>query len=193
MSVKDKLQKVKKARKGFFKGFKDFITRGNVIDLAVGVIIGAAFGKITTSLVNDVFMPLIARLFGKVSFTDFFSVLGASVTAEGVSLYSMTLADAKVAAAALGSTIVAWGNFIQTIVDFLIVSFFIYLFVIVLIKGSIKRAQEKKEAEEKAAKLAEEAAKPKEPEKPVAPVIPEDIKLLTEIRDQLKDLNKGKK
>ena len=80
-----------------FKEFKTFIMRGNVMDLAVGVIIGAAFGKIVTSLVNDILMPLIGVLLGKVNFTDL--------------------------SVKIGSSTIKYGMFIQNIVDFLIVAF----------------------------------------------------------------------
>ena len=86
-----------------FKEFKTFVMRGNVMDLAVGVIIGAAFGKIVTSLVNDVLMPLLGILLGKVNFTD------------------LTIK--------IGSATVKYGMFIQNIVDFLIVAFCIFLMV----------------------------------------------------------------
>lgn len=176
----------KKDKKGFFQGFKEFISRGNVLDMAVGVIIGGAFGKIVSSMVNDILMPLIAALFGKASFTDLFSIIGPKNAADGTPLNSLGLADARAAAAGVNATIIAWGNFIQVVIDFLIIAFFIYLVVVVVIKGIQKRAEERRLAH----KAAEEAA---EPEEPAEPVIPEDIKLLTEIRDQLQDLNKGKK
>jgi large conductance mechanosensitive channel len=86
-----------------FKEFKEFVMRGNVLDLAVAVIIGAAFGKIITSLVNDILMPLIGLVMGGVNFSGL----------------AFTVGDAQV----------MWGNFVQTIVDFLIVAFIIFLVV----------------------------------------------------------------
>lgn len=102
-----------------FKEFKTFVMRGNVMDLAVGVIIGAAFGKIVTSLVNDVLMPLLGILLGKVNFTD------------------LTIK--------IGSATVKYGMFIQNIVDFLIVAFCIFLMVKVINKVMKKKDDDKKE------------------------------------------------
>lgn len=102
-----------------FKEFKTFVMRGNVMDLAVGVIIGAAFGKIVTSLVNDVLMPLLGILLGKVNFTD------------------LTIK--------IGSATVKYGMFIQNIVDFLIVAFCIFLMVKVINKIMKKQDDDKKE------------------------------------------------
>lgn len=165
---------------GFFKGFKDFISKGSILDLAVGVIIGGAFGAIVASLVNHIIMPLIAALFGKSNFENMFAVI------KGTGDYStLTYAEALTQASTEGATIVGYGHFIQAVFNFLIIAFFIYVFIIVLIKGAQKRAEEKRLAEEAAAQANETVV-------PAEPVIPEDIKLLTEIRDQLKDLNKGK-
>ena len=102
-----------------FKEFKTFVMRGNVMDLAVGVIIGAAFGKIVTSLVNDVLMPLLGILLGKVNFTD------------------LTIK--------IGSATVKYGMFIQNVVDFLIVAFCIFLMVKVINKIMKKQDDDKKE------------------------------------------------
>lgn len=102
-----------------FKEFKTFVMRGNVMDLAVGVIIGAAFGKIVTSLVNDVLMPLLGILLGKVNFTD------------------LTIK--------IGSATVKYGMFIQNIVDFLIVAFCIFLMVKLINKVMKKKDDDKKE------------------------------------------------
>src|SRR5213593_4936705 len=97
--------------------FKAFITRGNVVDLAVGVIIGASFGAIVTSLVNDVLMPPIGRLLGGVDFKDFFiSLSGQSYP---------TLAAAKAAAAPT----LNYGLFLNAVINFLIVSFAIFMLV----------------------------------------------------------------
>lgn len=173
MSKKDK---TKKKLKGFKDGFVNFISRGNVIDLAVGVIIGAAFGKITTSLVGDMLMPLIAAIFGKTSFKDMYAV----IKAKDITQFSgKTLEDARTIASEQGASIVAYGNFIQTIIDFLIISFFIYVFVVLIIQGTLKKLEAKK-----LAKKAQE-----EPKKEEKPEVPEDIKLLQEINNQLKELN----
>jgi large conductance mechanosensitive channel len=102
-----------------FREFKEFIARGNVIDLAVAVVIGAAFGKIITSLVEGVVMPSIGLILGKVDFASLFYVLDAS---KGI---PKSLAEAK----ALGVPIVAYGQFLNDIINFLIVAFVIFLVV----------------------------------------------------------------
>jgi len=135
--------------KGLIAEFKAFISRGNVIDLAVGVIIGGAFTSIVNSLVKDVVMPVIGILFGGIDFTGL--------------KYVITPAQGDVAEAAI-----YYGNFIQNIVNFLLVAFVIFMVV-----KAINNLHRKKE---------EEA--PKEPEAPPAP--PEDVVLLREIRDLLK-------
>jgi large conductance mechanosensitive channel len=100
-----------------FREFKEFATRGNVIDLAVGVIIGAAFGKIVSSLVEDIIMPPIGKLLGHVNFTDFFISLNGT--------HYDTLADAKKAAAPT----INYGLFVNTVVNFLIVAFCVFILV----------------------------------------------------------------
>ena len=134
---------------GMASEFKEFAMRGNVVDLAVGVVIGAAFGKIVASLVNDIIMPFIGYLVGGVNFNELaFELKPATVDAAG----------AEVAA-----VLVKYGAFIQTIVDFMIIAFAI--FVAVKVINSLKRKQEV-------------APPPAEPS--------EEVKLLTEIRDALK-------
>lgn len=100
-----------------FKEFKEFVMRGNVLDLAVAVIIGAAFGRIVTSLVNDIVMPPIGLLTGKVDFSSLFIDLSGQ--------NHPTLAAAKAA----GAATINYGMFLNTIVDFLIVAFVIFLVV----------------------------------------------------------------
>lgn len=100
------------------KEFRDFIARGNVLDLAVAVVIGAAFGKIVTSFVNDLIMPIIAAIFGARDFSDLFLVL------KGTGPFA-TLEAAKEA----GAVTLNYGNLLQTIVDFLLVAFAIFLVV----------------------------------------------------------------
>ena len=139
---------------GFVKEFKEFAMKGNVMDMAVGVIIGGAFGKIVSSLVDDVLMPIIGKCTGGVSFTDLFVNLG-----DG---NYTTLAAAKEA----GAAVLAYGQFIQNIIDFLIVAFCIFL----MIKGMNKLNRKKEEPA---------------PE-PEAPAGPTQEELLTEIRDLLK-------
>lgn len=140
---------------GFIKEFKEFAMKGNVMDMAVGVIIGGAFGKIVTSLVSDVLMPLIGKMTGGINFTDLFVNLG-----EGS---YKTLAEAKEA----GAAVFAYGQFIQNIIDFLIVALCIFM----MIKGMNKMSRKKEEPA------------PAEPEAPKGPTQEE---LLAEIRDLLK-------
>ena len=133
---------------GMISEFKEFAMRGNVVDLAVGVVIGDAFGKIVASLVNDIIMPSIGYLVGGVNFSDLaIELKAATVDATG---------------AAVPAVLVKYGAFIQTIVDFLIIAFAIFLVVKVM----------------NALKKKEEAAPPPGPS--------DEVKLLTEIRDALK-------
>lgn len=133
------------------KEFKEFAVKGNAMDMAVGIIVGAAFGKIVSSLVNDVIMPPIGKLMGGVDFTGLFVNLGAESYA--------TLAEAKAA----GAATLNYGAFVQTVVDFVIVAFAIFM----LVKG-INSLRKQEEAV---------------PAVPAAP--PEDVLLLREIRDAL--------
>lgn len=100
-----------------FKDFKQFALRGNVVDLAVGVIIGGAFGKIVSSLVNDIIMPPLGKVMGNINFSNLFlSLSGGSYK---------TLADAQAA----GATTINYGTFINNIIDFVIVAFSIFLVI----------------------------------------------------------------
>ena len=101
-----------------FQEFKEFINKGNAIDLAVGVVIGAAFGKIVDSLVNDVIMPVVGLITGGVDFSSRFLVLAGGQSFETVA-----------AARAAGVPVLAYGNFINTIVQFLLIAFAIFLVV----------------------------------------------------------------
>ena len=136
----------------FFKDFKDFAMRGNVVDMAVGVIIGAAFGKIVSSLVDDIIMPLVGVATGGINFTDYKWVIQPEV---------------KNAAGEVITPLVSlnWGTWIQTVVNFIIVAFCIF----VMIRFMSKLQKSKQE------EAAEAAAEPTE-----------EVKLLTEIRDALK-------
>ena len=147
-------------KKSFMGEFKTFIARGNVMDMAVGVIIGGAFGKISTSLVNDVIMPLISVLTGGVDLSNWKIVLKAAVTgADGVIDASTEIA-------------IRYGAFLATILDFLIIAFAVFL-MLKAINGFHDKL-----------KKAEEEAPAKEP----APPEPSnEEKLLTEIRDLLKE------
>ena len=139
----------------FISEFKEFAMKGNVMDMAIGVIIGGEFGKIVSSLVDDVLMPLVGKLTGGVNFADLFVTLGDGEF--------KSLAAAKEA----GAAVLAYGQFIQNIVDFLIVAFCIFLML-----KAINKLNRKKE---EISAPAEEPAPSKE-----------EV-LLTEIRDLLKD------
>jgi large conductance mechanosensitive channel len=116
---------------GLIKEFKEFAMRGNVIDLAVGVIIGGAFGKIVDSVVNDLFMPLVSAIIGKPDFSSLYVVLKGNIP-EGTPL----LEARKV----VGSSVFAYGNFITILINFLLLALIIFL----LIKGinHLKRKEE---------------------------------------------------
>ena len=126
------------------KEFKKFIMRGNMIDLAVGMIIGAAFNAIVTSLVNDIFMPLLAAILGKPDFSDLFIVLSGEGTAN-------TLAEAQ----ELGLTTLNYGSFITAIINFLLMAIVVFL----IIKGMNKLAEGGKKLSKKEEKKAEPTTK----------------------------------
>lgn len=130
--------------------FKEFALKGNVMDLAVGVIIGGAFGKIVDSMVNDIIMPIVGKIIGNVDFSNMYIALSGQ--AEG-----LALAEAKKA-----GSVLAYGNFISIVINFLILAFII--FQMVKMMNRMKKA---------------------EPPAPPAPT-PEDVVLLREIRDALK-------
>ena len=130
--------------KKIFNEFREFISKGNVIDMAVGVVIGSAFSKIVSSLVNDVIMPLVGIIIGGLDFSSL----------------TITIKDSSI----------NYGLFIQNIVDFLIIS--ACIFTVVKIMNKFKKKKE---------------------EEPTPTETPEDIKLLTEIRDLLKKENKKNK
>ena len=119
------------------KDFKEFAVKGNVVDMAVGIIIGAAFGTIVTSLVNDVIMPPIGLLLGNVDFSNLFAVLKDGTPAGPYA----SLADAEKA----GAVAVFYGKFINTIISFIIVAFAVYLLVRSI--NTLKREQEAPPAE----------------------------------------------
>ena len=133
-------KKVTGAAKKQLDGFKEFIAKGNVIDLAVGVIIGGAFGKIVSSIVNDILMPLLGIIIGGVDFTSL----------------SFKIGDA----------VVTYGNFIQNVIDFLIIAVCVYIMITVInrVTNKFKKEEEKKEEEKKS----------------------DEVALLEEIRDLLK-------
>ncbi|RPE67508.1 large conductance mechanosensitive channel [Tibeticola sediminis] len=136
--------------------FKEFALKGNVMDLAVGVIIGGAFGKIVDSLVGDVIMPLVSAVVGKIDFSNLFIVLGQVPAGTPMTLDALKKA---------GVPVLAYGNFITVAVNFLILAFVIFLMI-------------------KQVNRLKRAAPPAPPAAP-APT-PEDVLLLREIRDALK-------
>ena len=137
--------------------FRDFIARGNVLDLAVAVIIGAAFAKITTSLTEDVIMPLVGRIFGGLDFSSKYTLLGP-IPADYHG--AMTYAALK----AGGVPVLGWGAFVTVVINFLILAFIIFLLVRAANRMMAKR-------DEAPAEPAAEAA---------------DVALLREIRDELR-------
>ena len=141
-----------------FSEFKSFIAKGNVLDLAVAVIIAGAFALITAALTDDVIMPLVGYIFGGLDFSNYFIILGD--VPEGYEGSLTNYAELKEA----GVAMIGWGAFLTTIVNFVILGFIIFLLV-----RWAKKVIEKQEAEEAA-----------------APSGPSEVDLLTEIRDELK-------
>jgi large conductance mechanosensitive channel len=117
------------------KEFREFAMKGNVVDLAVGVIIGAAFGSIVTSLVGDIIMPIVGAISGGLDFSNYYTPLSKAVTATN-------LADAKKQGAVL-----AWGNFLTLTLNFIIVAF--VLFVVIRFMNGLKRKDEEAPAPSK--------------------------------------------
>jgi len=141
---------------GMIKEFRAFALKGNVIDLAVGIIIGGAFGKIVESLVQDIIMPIVGKIFGGLDFANYYWPLNGQA-------HNLTLVEAKKAGA-----VFAYGNFLTILINFLILAFIIFQMV-----RAINKARDLALHPQ-----ADEAAAP-------AP-IPEDVLLLREIRDALK-------
>ena len=152
---------MKDKAKGFFAEFKEFISRGNVLDMAVGVIIATAFGKITTSLVNDMFMPLIGWLIGEIDLSTLNITLSPEKLGE----------DGTVAKEAV---VIGIGTFVSAVIDFVLVALVVFIM--------IKAFNAAKDKAESLKKKEEEAAAAEEP----APEPSEEVKLLSEIRDLLK-------
>lgn len=137
-----------------WKEFQEFIARGNVMDLAIGIIIGGAFALIVRSLTDDIITPLVGAIFGGFDFSDYFIPLSPSIEAS-------TLAAARAQGAVL-----AYGNFLTTLINFLILAWII--FVMVKAVNNLRR------------RVIRDKAQPAVPEAP-----PADVQLLTEIRDLL--------
>ena len=140
----------------FMQEFREFAVKGSVIDLAVGVIIGGAFGKIVDSVVSDLIMPVVGLVFGKLDFSNLFLVLGSVPEGTAHTLDALRKA---------GVPVLAYGSFVTVAVNFFILAFIIFLMI-----KQVNRL-----------KRAEPAAAPAEPPPPA-----EDIQLLREIRDSLK-------
>ena len=148
--------------RSFLDEFREFAIKGNMIDLAVGVIIGAAFGKIIDSLVKDVIMPVVSFILGgNVDFTNRFFVLSEPAGYDGPRTYA-DLTEA-------GAVVLGWGNFLTIFINFLLLAFVVFCLVKAVNKARTSFAHEQQKAEE--------AAPPPEPS--------EDVKLLREIRDLL--------
>ena len=141
---------------GMMQEFREFAVKGNVIDLAVGVIIGGAFGKIVDSVVSDLIMPVVGLVFGKLDFSNLFVVLGSVPPGTAMTLDALKKA---------GVPVFAYGNFLTVAVNFIILAFIIFMMI-----KQINRL--KRET-------------PAAPAAPAAP--PEDIALLREIRDSLRN------
>ena len=144
--------------KKFIEDFKKFALKGNVIDMAVGVVVGGAFGKIVTSLVNDVIMPIFSLLTKSVQFTDLKLVMRPAVLDEAGEVVQAEAA-------------ILYGSFLQNIIDFLLIALSIFVFIRLVTKLG-----------EKLRKKEEEAPA----EEPAAPPAPTSEELLAEIRDLLK-------
>ena len=142
---------------GMMQEFKEFAVKGNVIDLAVGVIIGGAFGKIVDSLVGDIIMPVVGAVFGNLDFSNLFITMGSVPVGTATTLEAMKKA---------GVPVFAYGSFITIAINFLILAFIIFMM--------IKQVNRLKKDEAPVAAPTE------------APVTPEDVILLREIRDSLR-------
>ena len=153
--------------------FRKFIMRGNVVDMAVGVVIGGAFGKIVTSLVNDMLMPWISALMGDTNFTELAYEIKPAVE-EKLNEAGEVIVEAKEA------ILFRYGSFIQTIIDFLLIALCVFIFVKII--ADIRNRMEAKQRAEEEAKLAAEAAAAA-----AAPKAPTQEELLAEIRDLLKE------
>jgi len=152
INVKENLKELSNKNKGFWSEFKTFIARGNVMDLAVGVIVGAAFTGIVTSLTNNILMPIIGVVIGGFDF----SKLALNITVWG------------------REVAINYGSFIQSTVDFLLTALCIFIIIKIMNKFTAKKEEEKKEEVKE-------------------PVKSDEVKLLEEIRDLLKENKKTTK
>lgn len=152
-TLKEELKELNKKNKGFWAEFKTFIARGNVMDLAVGVIVGTAFTNIVKSLTDNILMPIIGLVIGGFDFTKL---------AFNIEVWGREVA-------------ISYGAFIQSTVDFLLTALCIFIIIKLMNKFTAKKEEEKKE------------------EKPAEPVKSDEVKLLEEIRDLLKEQKKSGK
>ena len=137
MEKKEALKKAKEKSTGFVKEFGEFIKRGNVVDMAVGVVIGSAFGAIVTSLVNDIIMPLISLITGGLDFSNWFYALDGNKY------------ETLEAAQAAGASTINYGNLISVVINFIIVAFCIFLVVKAMAKFHKKEEPKKEEPPKK--------------------------------------------
>lgn len=151
-------------KKGFLKEFKDFIMRGNVLDMAIGVIVASAFGKITTSLVNDVFMPFIGWIIGDFDLSQLNLVLSPAVVDEAGKIVK-------------DAVTIGIGTFIVTVIDFIIIAFVVFMVVKTINKAQELAEKALKKQEEVVEEVVEEAKAPTSEE------------LLAEILEELKKQN----
>ncbi len=160
--------------KKFFQEFKDFITKGNVLDLAVGMIIGAAFNAIVKSMVNDLLMPFISLMFNGDVSEQYWILKGTPIIDIAGNI---TNANEVV--------LLYWGRFLQSVIDFLIIGF--TLFVIVKVVMRLQKAAEERKAHllAKHGKGEEEPEEEEEEPEEVVEVVSEEVLLLREIRDSL--------
>ena len=149
---------------GFFKEFRDFAMRGNVVDMAVGIVIGAAFGGIVNSLIKDVVMPIVG-LAGNVDFSNQYIALSSKVS-DAAALAAQTGAPFGLEDARKAGPVLAWGNFVTVVINFIILAFAIFLVI-----KAMNTAKKRFEREAVAA---------------APPPAPPDVVLLAEIRDLLK-------
>lgn len=170
----------KNGKKGFFTEFKEFITKGNVLDMAVGVIIGNSFKAIVTALTDKVIMPVVTWAIGDKSISEIKTVL----TEARPAVIDPNSDSGEIIEEAVGETAIYWGEFIQSVIDFLLVA----LVLFVIIKSAMV-FHDRREALMKKLKKEEEAAE--EPAAPAEPTIEEkNAEVLKEIRDLLANMKK---
>ncbi len=183
------MAKKQRKKSTFWEDFKKFITKGNVIDMAVAVVIGGAFGKITTGLVNYIITPLTSIFLGEIDLTGVKTVLVAEVLDEAGEVATPEVA-------------ILWGQWLQTIIDFLIIAFVIFVVLRIIINVKNKLGEKEAEAEalaaaeakaiadadaaEAAAKAAEEKARLEARENEFYANVAKQAELLAEIRDAVK-------